>query len=152
MRATDRMPTAGKLVSALGLAGLAWYGAGMIKAAWPVERDFGLFSEVAALVGLGAGWRVTGRRLGRGYMQGLSAGLTGLFALVVWTVFLLAFYTAMDRALQLRYDGPFEAAAGMFEIAVGYLGNAAQGAVVALLIAGAAATGLVAEIAERRLG
>ena len=150
MRHTDRMPTAGKLVSAIGLGALAWFATAVVKAIWPVEQNFGYFSPFAALVGLVMGWRVMGRRLGRGYVQGISAGWTGLFALVFWVVLLLAFYEMIQRSLKLRYDGPFDAALGMGEIALTYLANAAHLPLVGLLLGGAAVLGLVAEAITRR--
>lgn len=152
MPPTDRMPTAGKLVSALGLAALAWYATQIVKAIWPVEQNFGFFSEFAAVLGLLMGWRVIGTRLGRGYMQGLSAGLTGLFALVFWAVVLLAFYEAIERSMDQRYGGPFEAAVGMFNIILAYLGNVAYWPLVGLLVGGAAVLGLFGEFIARRMG
>lgn len=150
MRPTDRMPTAGKLVSAIGLGALAWYSTGIVKAIWPVEQNFGYFSPFAALVGVVMGWRVMGHRLGRGYAQGISAGWTGLFALVFWVVLLLAFYEMIQRSLKQRYSGLFDAAQDMGEIAITYLANVAHLPLIGLLLGGAAVVGLVAEAITRR--
>ncbi|GAB4290638.1 MAG: hypothetical protein Kow0058_09770 [Roseovarius sp.] len=145
------MPTAGKLVSALGLAGLAWVGAQMVKAIWPVEENFGYFGGVVAALGLIAGWRVIGARLGRGWGQAVSAGLTGLFALLFWSVLLLSFYEMIERALGLRYKGPVDALVGMFAIALDYVRNLYHWPLIGLLLGGAVLVGLLAEAVGRRM-
>ena len=150
MRPTERMPTAGKVVSAIALAGLAWYATQIIKAIWPVEQNFGLFSEFPALLGLLAGWRVIGTRLGRGYLQGISAGLTGLAALVFWAFLLLSFNEMIGRSLDLRYKGPVEAIVGVFQIALEYARNVYYGPLIGVLVGGAVVIGLVAEFVARR--
>lgn len=150
MRPTERMPTAAKLVSAIGLAGLAWYASRIVKAIWPVEESFGLFSEYCALVGLIVGWAVMGKRLGRGYMQGISAGLTALFALLFWLFLTLSFYEMIGRSLDLRYKGPIEAIMGMVDIAKEYAANVYYWPLIGLLLAGVAVLGLVGEFVARR--
>ncbi|MCZ7676992.1 MAG: TrgA family protein [Roseovarius sp.] len=150
MRSTERMPTAAKLVSALGLAGLAWYATIIVKEIWPVDENFGYFSSFTALLALLIGWWVIGTRLGRGYMQGISAGLTGLFALLFWAFLLLSSYEMIERALDLRYKGPVQAITGVFDIAIGYAQNVYYWPLIGLLLAGAAVLGLIAEAVARR--
>ncbi len=150
MRPTERMPTAGKLVSAIGLAGLAWYASQIVKAIWPVEESFGLFSEYCGLVGLIVGWVVMGKRLGRGYMQGISAGLTALFALLFWLFLTLSFYEMIGRSLDLRYKGPVEAIMGMVDIAREYAENVYYWPLIGLLLVGVLVLGLVGEFVARR--
>jgi len=152
MRPTERMPTAGKLISAFGLAVLGWQATQTVKAIWPIEEDFGYFSVFTALVGLVIGWRVMGRRIGRGYFQAISAGMTGLFAYLFWMFLLLSFYEMIGRSLDLRYKGPVEAITGMFEIAVQYAQNVYYWPLIGLLLGGAAFVGLLAEFVTRRLG
>ena len=152
MRPTDRMPTAGKLVSAIGLAALVWYATVIVKAIWPVEESFGWFSEFAAAVGLLMGWVVMGKRLGQGYGQGIGAAWTALFSTVFLVVFLLSFWETMRQSIRLRYSGPFEAAQGMLDIAVTYVGNILYLPLIILLVGGAAVLGLVAEFIARRAG
>ncbi len=151
MLPTERMPTAGKLVAALGFAGLAWQATRIVKEIWPVEQDFGQFSPFAALVGLWAGWFVVGRRLGRGYASAISAGLTGLFALVFWNFLLLSFYEMIGRSLDLRYKGVVDAVTGIFEIAADYAANVYYWPLIGFLVIGAAVVGVMAEFAARRL-
>ncbi len=150
MKSTERMPTAGKLFSALGLAALAWYATVIVKAIWPVEMDFGHFSLFSAVLALLVGWWVIGTRLGRGYMQGISAGLTGLFALLFWAFLLLSVYEMIERSLDMRYKGPVEAIADVFQIALEYARNVYYWPLIGLLVLGAAVVGLVAEAVTRR--
>lgn len=150
MKSSERMPTAGKLVAAVGLAALAWYATVIIKAIWPVEMDFGHFSLFTAGLALLVGWWVIGTRLGRGYMQGISAGLTGLFALLFWAFLLLSFYEMIQRSLDMRYKGPVEAITGMFQIALEYAQNVYFWPLIWLLVGGAAVVGLVAEAVTPR--
>lgn len=151
MRPTDLMPTAGKLISAFGLAGVGWQATQIVKAIWPVEQGFGFFSEFTALMGLLVGWSVMGKRIGRGYIPSMGAGLTGLFAYVFWVFLLLSFYEMMGRSLDLRYKGPVEAITGMFGIAMEYAENAYYWPLIGLVVAGAMVVGLVAEFVTRRM-
>ncbi|MDM8167134.1 TrgA family protein [Roseovarius sp.] len=151
MRPTDRMPTVGKLISAFGLAALGWQATQTVKAIWPIEESFGHFSLFTALLGLLVGWWVMGRRIGRGYMAALGAGLTGLGAYLFWEFLLLSFYDMIQRSLDLRYDGPVEAIQGMFEIAFEYAQNIYYWPLIWFLVLGAMGIGLIAEFLTRRL-
>lgn len=151
MRPTERMPTAGKLISAFGLAAVGWQATQIVKAIWPVQENFGFFSEFTALMGLLVGWWVMGKRIGRGYVASMGAGLTGLFAYAFWVVLLLSFYEMIGRSLDLRYKGPVEAITGMSVIAMEYAENAYYWPLIGLLVIGAMVVGLVAEFVTRRL-
>ncbi len=150
MRPTERMPTAGKLVSAAGLAGLAWFASGIVIAIWPHDYNFGMFRPFCAVVGIFAGWQVMGRRLNRGYFQGMSAGLTGLFALLFWVFLLLALNEMIQRSLDKRFAGPVEAIQGMFVIAWEWALNVYYWPLIAVLVGGAMVVGLIAEFVARR--
>ncbi|KZY42167.1 hypothetical protein A3731_11520 [Roseovarius sp. HI0049] len=151
MRPTERMPTVGKLISAIGLAALGWQATQTVKAIWPIEESFGHFSLFTALLGLLVGWWVMGRRIGRGYMAALGAGLTGLGAYLFWEFLLLSFYEMIQRSLNLRYDGPVEAITGMFEIAFEYAQNIYYWPLIGFLVVGAMVVALVAEFVTRRI-
>jgi len=151
MRPTEKMPTSGKLVSAIGLAALGWQATQVIKEIWPIEESFGYLSPFTAVLGLIVGWWVMGKRIGRGYMQAISAGLTGLFALVFWCFLLLSFNEMIGRALDLRYKGPVEAIIGMFDIAREFAENIYYWPLIGMLVIGAMVVGLIAEFITRRL-
>lgn len=150
MRPTERMPTVGKLISAIGLAALGWQATQTVKAIWPYEQDYGYFSVFTALLGVVIGWWVMGKRIGRGYMAALGAGLTGMAAFVFWEFLLLSFYEMIQRSLDLRYKGPVEAIMGMVDIAFEYAQNVYYWPLIGMLAGGAMVIGLVAELFTRR--
>lgn len=118
---TTKMPTAGKLVACLGLAGLGY---------WIGLQAFGLLTEMSRMgylpplgAGIGAfvGWGVIGpdtvRRGARGTSSGASSGFgrgfaSGLKGVVFFTILLLLSIGVVQMlrlAVRRRYDGPMEA-------------------------------------------
>ena len=150
MRPTETMPTAGKAVAAVGLGLLAYYASGIVIEIWPDETQFGYFRYGCAALGVLMGWRVIGRRVGRGIVPGIGAGITGLFALLFWCFLLFSFYEMITRSLGLRYKGPVEAILGMFDIAWRWAENIADPRLLLTLLLGAMAVGLVAELVSRK--
>lgn len=150
MRPTESMPTAGRLVAAILLGGLAYFCATLVIAIWPVDYNFGWFKEFSGLVGVVMGWRVIGKRLGRGIMPGVGAGLTGLGAMLFWLFLLLSFNEMIGRSLDLRYSGPFEALNGMFEISYEWFLNINNPRLWAILVVGSMVVGLIAELFTRK--
>lgn len=150
MRPTESMPTAGRLIAAILLGGLAYYASTIVIAIWPDEYNFGRFREVSGLAGALVGWHVIGRRLGRGYLAGIGAGLTGLGAMVFWLFLLLSFNEMLGRSLDLRYTGPFEALNGMFEIAYSWGINIMYPKLWYLLVGGSMVVGLISELFSRK--
>src|SRR6056297_3578710 len=120
MPVTDRMPTMGKLAAAIGLGILGWVGSELFRPLMPDDTNFGWFNYVNVVLGLVCGWRVTGKRLGFGYAEGFSAGLTGVGALVFWALFVQSLNEMLKRALDNRYDGVIEGLTSMFELIVDY--------------------------------
>ncbi len=151
MLPTEKMPTAGRLVAAVGLSALSYYASGIVIALWPYDYNFGSFRLVCAGLAFIIGWRVIGVRLGRGIPQGAGAGLTGMAALLFWLFLLLSFNEMIGRSLDLRYQGPFEAFQGMFEIAYEYLLNVLHVRLGILLAGGAMLVGLVSELVAKWL-
>lgn len=150
MPATDRMPTAARLVSALILAALAWAASQFYRPLMPEATDFGWFNEVNAGVGALCGWYVTGPRLGRGWPEGIGAGLTGVAALVFWVLFLHSFNEMLGRALETRYNGPIEAILAIFSLAADYGALMLEATLLGLLVAGGLILGLVGEWVSHR--
>ncbi|MEO0369964.1 MAG: TrgA family protein [Pseudomonadota bacterium] len=150
MRPTEQMPTMGRLIAAIGMAGLGYFGATLVMQIWPIDFNFGWFREFSAAVGAAMGWRVIGTRLGRGVIPGINAGLTGLGAMLFWLFLLLSFNEMIGRSLDLRYDGPFEALNGMFEIAFEWALNIANVRFWMLIIGGAMLVGLISELVSKK--
>jgi hypothetical protein len=150
MPLTDRMPTAGKGFAALAFGVIAWYASEMFRPLMPEGTGFGWFNEVNVALGLLCGWIVTGSRLGYGLSNGISAGLTGMGALVSWALFLQSFNEMLRLALEKRFDGPVEGITAIFEIAVDYGSKLANVPLLVLLIGGSILVGIVGEWVARR--
>lgn len=150
MPVTDKMPTAGKMVAAAGLGALGWFASEMFRPLMPPETNFGMFNEVNVVLGLLCGWFVAGKRLGFGYSEGFSAGLTGLGAMVFWALFLQSFNEMLRRALDNRYDGPVEGLTAVMELGVEYGTYMLNGPLIGLLLTGGILVGLVAEWVSHR--
>ena len=104
MPITDNMPTIARLVSAIGLGAVSWFGSEIFRPLMPPQTAFGWFNEVNVALGLWSGWSVIGTRLRRGYSQAINAGLTGIAVLVFWALFLQSFNLMLDNALMSVFD------------------------------------------------
>lgn len=144
------MPTAAKLFSALCLAALGYIVSGLIVEVMPESTAFGYFFYVNAALGAIIGWRVVGSRAGRGMSAGISNGITGTAALVFVGLFVQACNEMVRLAMINRFDGPMEAFAAVFELGIKYGTIMATGPIIAALVMGAIATGLMAEFAASR--
>jgi hypothetical protein len=147
---TDRMPTAGKIVAAIAMAVLAWVASDMVRSLMPPETAFGVFNWVNVVLGCVCGWVVAGKRLGYGYRYGISAGLTGVGALVFLALLVQSFNQMIADSLRRRYEGPFEAFQGMFNIAVDYGQYLLDGPLWMVLLGGGFVIGIIGEWAEQR--
>lgn len=150
MPVTDTMPTTAKLVAAAGLGLVGWVASDMIRPLMPADTSFGWFNYVNLVLGLLCGWVVTGKRVGFGWTEGVSAGLTGMGALVAWGLFAQSFYEMLMRSLDRRYDGPVEGLTAMFELAVEFGSVLLNGPLIIFLCLGGLLTGLLAEWVTRR--
>mgnify|MGYP003565463672 CR=1 FL=1 len=150
MPLTDNMPTFARLVAALMLGAVGWLVSDLIRPLMPEGTDFGIFNYVNAGLGILMGWRVTGKRLGRGFSNGLSAGLTGAAALVFWGLVVHSLTEMLELALDLRFSGFMQAINAMLRIMTDYAGVLANGAIIIALVGGGIATGLIGEWVARR--
>src|SRR6056297_1509857 len=150
MPVTDKMPTSGKLTAAIGLAALGWIGSEIFRPLMEEGTDFGWFNYVNVILGLICGWRVTGRRLGLGYATGISAGLTGMVALVFWALLVQSFNEMLRLTLDGRITGVMKGLTRMFELATEYGLVVLDGTLMGVLLAGGFLIGAIAEWAERR--
>jgi cation transport ATPase len=145
------MPDASRLVSALCLALIAFIVSGQYMPLMPEGTDFGWFTWVNVTLGLICGWVVMGKRTGRGTTAAINNGLTGMAAMVFWALFVQGAYEMFDRAMGNRYDGPFEALAAIFEIALVEYGLIMlDPKIIFTLLVGGVLAGLAAEQAWRK--
>ncbi|MBE0454448.1 TrgA family protein [Roseovarius autotrophicus] len=150
MPLTDEMPTAGKIAAAIGLGIVGWIGSELFRPLMPPDTNFGWFNYVNLGLGALCGWRVTGRRLGHGYATGISAGLTGVAALVFWALFFQSLNEMLRLALDRRITGLMTGLTKMFELGADYVVTMLDGTLIGVLLAGGFLVGVISEWVARR--
>lgn len=144
------MPTAAKAISALCLAVLGYLCSELVKTLLPEINNFGRFSEFNTLLGAIIGWVVVGTRSGRGTKDAIANGLTGVGALIFWALIFHASYEMFNLSMKRRFDGPVEAFAAIFEIAIEYGAILMNPMMISAFLVGALLTGYFSEYAARR--
>ncbi|MEP2954769.1 MAG: TrgA family protein [Sulfitobacter sp.] len=144
------MPTGARLMAAISLAVLAFVLSGMVVPLMPESTDFGYFLPLNVLLGLVVGWRVMGKRAGRGIVAAINNGLAGVFVLMLWAIFLQAANEMVRLALRNRYDDPFEAIVAVFQIGAEFGVMIATLPIGMALVVGAVIAGLLTEFAYNR--
>lgn len=144
------MPTAAKLVAAIGFAILGYVAAELVKTHMPPGTQFGVFSLVCGAIGLLCGWLVMGNLAGDGWVKASGYGIRVSATLVFWALLLFSIYEMIRRATKLRYDGPMEAITAVFAIGIDYGRVLVVPDVLAVLLIGGAVIGTVVEWSARR--
>lgn len=147
---TDNMPTAARAMAALMMAVLGWFASEMIRPLMPEATNFGVFNYVNVALGLIVGWRITGKNLGRGWSNGISAGLTGVACLVVLGLFVQSLNKMLGLALDGRFGGLMEGINGMFLVATEYGSVLLDGPLIGFLVAGGLVIGVIGEWVSHR--
>ena len=143
-------PTAAKVVAGVLMALVAIIASEQIKPLMPDGTDFGIFTQLNAFLGFLVGWRVIGRRTGKGFVNAINLGFTAGAVLVMWGLFIQGCYEMFQRSMERRYDGAFEAVAAIFELMIEFAAYMADQALLTTLVAGSIFAGIAAEFAERR--
>lgn len=141
--------TSGRLVATILLAATAWLTSQVIRVAMPPDTQFGMFDQVNVLIGGAVGWMFVGARLQRGLANALGIGLTAAVVLLFWGLMVQAFMGMFAQANRRQYDGPMEAAVGVFEIGFDLFLSIANTPVLTTLVLGSVISVLVAERAAR---
>ena len=144
------MPTGARLTAAISLGLVAFLVSFVVMPLMPEGTDFGYFVHVNVALGLLCGWIFMGRRAGRGLVPAINNGLTGMAVMVLWALFVQGTWEMIRLAMRQRYDGPFEALAAIFVIALDYFFVIAVPAVLVPLVAGGVLAGFATENAARR--
>ncbi len=144
------MPTASRLVAATLLALLAVVTSTQVVPLLPEGTDVGYFFHVNAVIGLVVGWVYLGRRVGRGFVQAVNNGLTGIALLVLFALLAQGINEMFRLAMRNRFDGPFEALAAIFSIALDYFFVIAVPSVLLPLVIGGCVIGVMTEHASKR--
>jgi hypothetical protein len=144
------MPTAAKLVAAIAFAIVGAIAAHLFLPVLPEGTPPGYLREVSALFGLVCGWRIMGRRVGKGMGEAAGSGILTAVCLLFWVMLFFSGFTMIRRSMRMLYDGPVDALLGAMSIMFDY-GKllAAPATPVALLIGGVLA-GWLAEATRRR--
>lgn len=144
------MTNAARLVAALCLALTAFIVSGQIMSVMPDGTGFGYFTYVNMLLGIVCGWKIMGKRAGRGITAAVNNGLTGAVALMFWGLFVQGSYEMFRQALRNKYGGPFDALSAIFTIAIDYGLTILVPHVVFTLLLGGILSGLATEYASRK--
>ncbi len=144
------MPSAARLVAAIGLAILAFVASGMIIPLLPENTNVGYFPFINMAIGALCGWFVMGKRAGRGATAAINNGFTGMVSLVFWALFVQGGYEMIRLAMRNRYDDAFESLIAIFEIMINHAKILMDAPLVVTLIVGGVITGLLTENAWRR--
>jgi hypothetical protein len=144
------MPSAARLVAAVGLAVLAFIASGMIMPLMPESTDFGYFTIVNMVLGVLCGWFVMGKRAGRGTTAAINNGFTGMVSLVFWGLFVQGCNEMVRLAMRNRYDNAFEAVIAIFELMAEYGMVLLNGPLILVLVFGGVIVGLLTEHASRK--
>ncbi|AXI46454.1 tellurium resistance protein [Sulfitobacter sp. SK012] len=142
------MPTAARLMAAICLAIVALVLSEQVKPLMPESTSFGRFTWLNMGLGLLAGWFVMGPRAGRGTVQGINNGLTGVFVLILWGLGVQATYEMFRLAMRNRYKDAFEALTAIFEIGAEYGLIMLTVPIGVTFLIGALISGLLTEYAE----
>ncbi|WP_171228617.1 MULTISPECIES: TrgA family protein [unclassified Ruegeria] len=144
------MPTASRLVAAVCLVVLAFLVSSMVIENGEEGKDYGYFTYVNMALGAICGWKIMGKRAGRGWTAGINNGLTGVASLVFWALFVQGCYRMFDLAMRNRYGGPFEAVMAIFSIGIDYGKQLIYPEILVALAIGAVVAGLATEQASRK--
>ncbi|WP_120635252.1 TrgA family protein [Ruegeria sp. EL01] len=144
------MPSASRLVAAICLVAIAFLVSSMIIENGEEGKDYGYFTIVNIALGWICGWKIMGKRAGRGWTAGVNNGLTGVASLVFWALFVQGCYEMFRLAMRHRYDGPFEALLAIFKIGLEYGQLLLVPEILVTLGVGAVVAGLATEEAGRR--
>ncbi|MCA0906393.1 TrgA family protein [Ruegeria marisrubri] len=144
------MPTASRLVAAVCLVVLAFLVSGMVIDNGEEGKDYGYFTYVNMALGAICGWKIMGKRAGRGWTAGINNGLTGVASLIFWALFVQGCYRMFDLAMRNRYGGPFEAVMAIFSIGIDYGKQLIYPEILVTLAIGAVVAGLATEQASRK--
>lgn len=146
------MPTAAKLVAAVIFAIVGAIAAHLYLPTLPEGTPPGYLRETAAGVGLVCGWRIMGRRAGKGMGEAAGSGVVTAVCMLFWVMLLFAVYTMIRRSMRLLYDGPMDALLGVMSVMYDYGLNLAAPATPVALLVGGIIGGWLVEMTYKRAG
>ena len=145
------MPTAGRLFAAIAFAVLGAYLALIVSPLFQEGKQPSYWWPLCVATGVWSGCVVVGKRAGRGWSAAIGNGLTGVFALLFWVLFIISSADMIAKSLRRLYDGPVEAVVNVFQIIMDYVLEFGSVELAIQLLIGGAIGGLFAEFFARRL-
>ena len=145
------MLTAGRLAGAIVYGLFAWYIATICVPFFPESRPPEFWFPVACAVGVVVGWKLVGKRAGRGMSPATGIGLTAGPVVAFCMVFALAFEEMIQNSMRLRYDGPTEATFDTFALMAEWGLEFADPNIVITVIIGGVVCAWFTEIVGQRL-
>lgn len=143
------MPTAGRLVAALSLAGVALIMSLLIMPLMPESTDFGYFIPVNIGLGLLLGWTVMGRRAGRGSTPAINMGFIGVFSLMFWGLAVQSINEMVRLSMRNRYSDVGEAILDTLKIGAKFFATIATVEIGVAFVICAVLAGLLTELAAK---
>lgn len=144
------MPTAAKLFAAFAFTLVAFFAAEIFKPHMSEGTQFGVFSQISALIGLVCGWRILGREAGHGWLESVNSGLKTTVAMIALALVIFSIEEMLVMAIRRSYDSPMEAVVGAVSIGVDFVQKMFVPDVLIVLFAGGILSGLLAEWTARR--
>ncbi len=142
------MPSFARLVAAFILATMSYVVSEQIKPLMTEGTAFGWFSQINAFFGLVTGWRFVGLHSGKGYVIGISNGLTGGIILVFGALLFFASYHMFELSMRGRYDSIADAGSAIVEFALSYGALLASPHILLTLVIGSILAGGLAELVQ----
>ena len=144
------MPTAARLIAALFLAMLAWVVSEQIKPLVDEDKAFENFNLINLAFAVAIGWQVIGSRAGQGLSAAINNGLTGGVVLLFWCLLAHSAIRMFEISMQGRYGGAFEAFSAIYEMMVENWILIATPLIIGTLVIGSVASGVIAEMTNKR--
>ncbi|TMV74069.1 TrgA family protein [Thioclava sp. BHET1] len=144
------MPTAARLISAIGFAAMGFYLAQVMPSYLPEADGYRYFAAICAAIGLVCGWMVTGTLAGKGYTAAIGSGIRTSVTAAVLAIVIFALYLMVMRALHHNYRGPTEALEGVVKISVDFAGVFHHVEMLEILLGGGVVIAWVTEWVSRR--
>jgi hypothetical protein len=143
------MPTAAKLVAAIALAVVGFFGSGTVASHLPEGENPGYLWAVAMVCGIFAGWRVLGPDAARGRVAAAGVGLRATAVMTLLVLFFAAFAEMIEQSLLKHYNGPMQAIVAVFDIMLRLGRMLGHVDVLGVLVVGGILAGLLAHYAAR---
>lgn len=144
------MPTAAKLVAALGFAFLAWVVCIVIEGVLPEDQRIGRLYPVSIALAALAGWFISGAARRARYVEAASTGMRTAMTAALAALLAFAVATMIQISLRGGYRGPMEAVLDIVNQFVDYGVQIAHISVLAAILLGGALAGMLTEWAGRR--